>query len=63
MISFKGERKFHQVKFCRCQELRDYDVTVVDLQMPSFAVAVKCKGVAEDPAEVAAVPCYKNNEP
>eukprot|EP00913_Durusdinium_trenchii_P008324 g7818.t1 len=45
------------------EELRDYEITVVDLQMPSFAVAVKCKGVAEEGTEAMVEPCFQGDQP
>lgn len=45
------------------EELRDYDVTVTDMHVPTFSVDVKCKGVAEAGVVPAAVPCFKSNEP
>eukprot|EP00435_Cladocopium_sp_Y103_P040665 s182_g11.t1 len=44
-------------------ELRDYDVTVTDMHVPTFSVDVKCKGVAEAGVVPTAVPCFKSKEP
>lgn len=48
------------------KELRDYDITVVDMHVPSFSIGVQCHnkgGVVEEGLVPTAVPCTKSGEP
>ncbi|CAJ1339586.1 unnamed protein product [Effrenium voratum] len=44
------------------EQMRDYEVTVLDLHLPTFAVAVKCRGITTG-SEPEAVPCMKAGDP